>query len=79
MKTTQSPSRSDQADFYPHKPYDQKLLDVLLTMAKYEWFRIDNRDDFEKITATVKGFIDEKYPFEFSNDMKKIRRITNYE
>lgn len=68
-----------KAEFYPHKPYEQKLLDVLLTMPKYEWFRIDNRDDFEKITKTVKEFISVNYPFEFDDTYKKIRRITNFE
>ncbi len=67
------------ADFYYKKPFEQKLLDVLLTMPVREWFRIDNRPDFEKITKTVKGFIDSGFPFEFDDTYKKIRRITHYE
>jgi hypothetical protein len=61
------------------RTYEERLLDALLTMDKLTWFRIDNREDYEKITVTVKGFIDTGNPFEFSTDMKKIRRITNFE
>lgn len=48
----------------------------LIKLEKLKWFRIDNRDDFEKLTTQVKKLIDDGWPFEFSDDMKKIRRIT---
>jgi len=79
MKKTAKTFRSNKPDFYQDKTFEQKLLDVLLTMAKFEWFRIDNRADFEKISETVKGFIDAGYPFEFDDTYTKIRRITNFE
>ena len=78
-KKMRSPSRSDRPEFSPDKPYDQKLLDVLVTMTKLEWFSIVNRDDYDKIVETVKRFIDGGWPFEFSDDFKKVRRITNFE
>lgn len=64
------------------KTWKEKLLDTLLDSTKVkhrEWFRIDNHKDFKNITDTVKGFIDDKYPFEFDDTYTKIRRITNFE
>lgn len=67
------------AYFYPKKTYEEKLFDVMVTIPKLDWFDISNRKDFDKITKTIKKFIDEGSPFEFSTDYKKVRRITNFE
>lgn len=67
------------AEFYPHKTYEEKLFDVLVTIPKSEWFDIGNRNDYDKITKIIKKFIDRGDPFEFSTDYKKVRRVTNFE
>lgn len=56
-----------------------KLLQALMGMEKCEWNNIANHQHYEKIVETVKRFIDGGWPFEFSTDYKKVRRITNFE
>lgn len=57
------------------KTAKEKLYDKLIVLPVNQWFRISNREDFEKLTKQVKNFIDNDEPFEFSNDYTKIRRI----
>lgn len=57
------------------RTFEERLYDSLITLEVNKWFRIDNRDDFQKITNIVKTFINKYEPFEFSNDYTRIRRI----
>lgn len=61
------------------RTYKEKLYNTLIVLEKNRWFRIDNHKEFEKISKTVKKFIDNNEPFEFSTDYTKIRRIHHYE
>lgn len=62
-------------DMAKRRTYEERLLDKLMTLEINKWFRIDNHEDFNKITKTVKNYIDHYEPFEFSNDFTRIRRI----
>jgi len=68
-----------KADFSPGKSYHERLKDTMLCLDKNVWFNIDGRKDYDKIVLTLKKLIDDSWPFEFSEDYKKIRRITNFE
>lgn len=59
------------------RTYEEKLLDQLNELPAQKWFMIKGREDFAKITATVKAFISVHEPFEFSNCYTKIRRLSD--
>lgn len=59
------------------RTYEEKLLDQLNSIEANKWFMIKGRDDFEKITVAVKGFISVGEGFEFSNNYEKIKRLSD--
>lgn len=59
------------------RTYEQKLLDDLTAIPARTWFKCPAPPDYDKFVKTVKLFIDCREPFEFSNDYKKIRRLSD--
>jgi hypothetical protein len=59
------------------RTYEDKLLEQLNGLPGNKWFLIKGRDDFEKITVAVKGFISVGEQFEFSSCYTKIKRLSD--
>lgn len=58
------------------RTYEEKLLAQLNELPAQKWFLIKGREDFDKITTAVKGFISIGEQFEFSPCYTKIKRLS---